>query len=82
MLYIYNNLKYIRNQLKLSQNMFADKLGLNVSNISRWESKKNGMSLETADIISKKLNIPLPDLIGTDFEKNNYCYYKGDVKND
>jgi hypothetical protein len=21
-------------------------------------------------------------LIGTDFEKNNYCYYKGDAKND
>lgn len=71
MLYIYNNLKYIRKEMKLSQNSFAEKLNLNVSNISRWENAKNGMSLDTAYEISKKINIPLPELIGKDLSKEN-----------
>lgn len=69
MLYIYDNLKYIRQQLKLSQNAFAEKLNTNVSNISRWENKKNGMSLDTAYTISEKIKIPLPILIGNDLSK-------------
>lgn len=81
MLYIYSNLKYIREQLKLSQNMFAELLELNVSNISRWENKKNGMSLDTADIISEKLNIPLPKLIGKDLRKENYIYERNKRNN-
>ena len=71
MLYIYNNLKYIRKEMKLSQNSFAEKLDLNVSNISRWENAKNGMSLDTAYEISKKLNISLPELVGKDLSKEN-----------
>lgn len=69
MLYIYNNLKYIREKLKLSKNAFAEKLNINVSNISRWENAKNGMSLDTAYTISEKLGLPLPDLIGKDLRK-------------
>lgn len=65
-MYIYSNLKYIREKLKMSKNAFAEKLDINVSNISRWENKKNGMSLDTALDISEKLHIPLPDLIGND----------------
>lgn len=57
--------------MKLSQNSFAEKLDLNVSNISRWENAKNGMSLDTAYEISKKLNISLPELIGKDLSKEN-----------
>ena len=71
MLYIYNNMKYIRKEMKLSQNSFAEKLDLNVSNISRWENAKNGMSLDTAYEISKKLNISLPELVGKDLSKEN-----------
>lgn len=74
MLYIYSNLKYLREQLKLSQNMFSQMLGINVSNICRWENKKNGMSLDMANIISEKLNIPLPILIGKDFVKEKFLY--------
>lgn len=66
MLYIYDNLKYIREKQKLSLNSFASKLNTNVSNVSRWENNKNGMSLDTANEISKKLNIPLEDLIAKD----------------
>ena len=69
MLYIYNNLKYLREKLKLSRNSFANKLDINVSNISRWENNKNGMGLETANIIAEKLGIPLADIIGKDLTK-------------
>lgn len=74
MVYIYSNLKYLREQLKLSQNMFSQLLGINVSNICRWENKKNGMNLDMANIISEKLNIPLPILIEKDFVKEKYLY--------
>lgn len=45
---IYKNLKEIRLYLGLSQNQFVKKLGVNVSNVSRWENKNNGMSLDMA----------------------------------
>ncbi len=69
MLYIYNNLKYLREQLKLSQNSLAKKFDINVSNISRWENNKNGMGLETANIIAEKLGIPLANIIEKDLSK-------------
>ncbi len=75
MIYIYSNLKKIRNYLKLSQNSFANLLELNVSNISRWENKKNGMSLDTAWLISKKLNIPIPELIAIDLTNEKIAEY-------
>lgn len=65
-MYIYENLKLIREELNLSQNAFAEKLGVNVSNVSRWESLENGMSLETAVKISEKLNVTLSNLIEKD----------------
>ncbi|HIQ91046.1 MAG TPA: helix-turn-helix domain-containing protein [Candidatus Coprosoma intestinipullorum] len=76
MLYIYNNLKYIRKQLKLSQNAFAEKLNINVSNISRWENSKNGMSLDTAYNISEKLGVSLPDLVGKDLSTEELNFNK------
>lgn len=76
MIYIYDNLKYIREQLNLSKNMFAKMLCLNVSNISRWENKKNGMDLDTANIISKKLKIPLSKLIEKDLKRESYILKK------
>lgn len=76
MLYIYNNLKWIRDELKLSQNAFADLLDLNVSNICRWENSKNGMSLETALLISERLNIPISDLVGKDISLSGDKYIK------
>ncbi len=80
MIYIYSNLKRIRIYLKLSQNAFANLLELNVSNISRWENKKNGMSLDTALIISEKLNIPLPELIAKDLNDDDISIYINRIK--
>ncbi|MDD6277870.1 MAG: helix-turn-helix transcriptional regulator [Mycoplasma sp.] len=76
MLYIYSNLRWIRDELKLSQNAFADLLDLNVSNICRWENSKNGMSLETALLISERLNIPISDLVGKDISLSGDKYIK------
>ena len=52
----------------LSQNQFAKKLGVNVSNVSRWENKNNGMSLDMAYLISKKINIPIEKLVSEDYD--------------
>lgn len=65
---IYKNLKEIRLYLGLSQNQFAKKLGVNVSNVSRWENKNNGMSLDMAYLISNKLNIPIEKLVSEDYD--------------
>ena len=65
-MYIYINLKYLRQSYGLNKKQFADKIGTNVSNVSRWENSKNGITLDTAIQISNKLNIPLADLVGKD----------------
>lgn len=65
---IYKNLKNIRLYLGLSQNQFAKKLGVNVSNVSRWENKNNGMSLDMAYLISQKLNISIEKLVSEDYD--------------
>ena len=73
---IYKNLKDIRQYLGLSQNQFAKKIGVNVSNVSRWENQNNGMSLDMAYMISKKLCIPIERLVSEDFNiitKDNTC---------
>ena len=65
---IYKNLKEIRLYLGLSQNQFAKKIGVNVSNVSRWENKKNGMSLDVAYLVAKRLRIPIEKLVSDDFD--------------
>lgn len=65
---IYKSLKNIRLYLGLSQNQFAKKLGVNVSNVSRWENKNNGMSLDMAYLISEKLNISIEKLVSEDYD--------------
>ena len=36
-----DQVKYVRNQLKLSQKKFADLLGVSFATINRWENSKN-----------------------------------------
>lgn len=56
--------------MNLSQNQFAEKLGINPSNISRWENRKNGISLELAYSIAEKLKIPIELLVSSNFNIN------------
>lgn len=67
--YFYDNLKYIRNSMKLSQNKFATKIGFNVSTVNRWEKKELGISIDNAIIIAEKLKVPLPILVGKNMKE-------------
>lgn len=64
------NLKYIREQKKLSQNKLAEMVGVNQTTIARWEDDNRTPNLDNAIDVSQALNIPLPDLIGRDLENN------------
>lgn len=67
-MYIYSNLKYIRQKMGMSQNQFAKYIGVNVSSVSRWETNINGITIDTAYMIADKLEIPLSDLISKDLK--------------
>lgn len=64
--YFSTNLKFIRNSKGMSQNKFADLLGVNQTTIARWESKEIAPSVDNVEIIADILDIPLPELLGKD----------------
>lgn len=67
--YFYKNIKYLRQKkYKMSMEKFGNLLDTSSSNISRWENGNNGATIDLAYQISKKLNIPIYDLIGDDLE--------------
>ena len=66
-----NRIKFIRiNSLNLSQEGFADKLGLSRAYISRVESGKQNITLESLIKICAGLNITLRDFF--DVEKIDF----------
>ena len=68
--YFSNNLKYLREQKKLSQNKLAGLLGVNQTTIARWENGEMSPSLESILDISDVLNISLFDLASQDLAKD------------
>lgn len=64
--HLYDNLKYIRKKKNMSMEKFGEFLNTSSSNISRWENKNNGITVDVAYDISKKLKIPLGELIEKD----------------
>lgn len=68
--YIYSNLKYIRESKGMSMNKFAYWLGYSTSTIYRWENQCNGITINSAAEISKKMKIPLDILITKDLSKS------------
>ena len=69
--YFSQNLKYLREKRKLSQNRLADMIGVNQTTIARWEDDNRTPNLDNAIDVAEILNIPLPDLIGKDLRLNN-----------
>ncbi len=65
-----NQLKYWREQNKLSQTDLAKKTGLTQANISRWEDNKRTPSIENCVTLADFYKITLDDLIGRDTQKN------------
>ena len=64
--YFNSNLKYIRQQKKMSQNKFAEMLDVNQTTIARWEDENRIPTIDKAIDVSIKLNIPLNILVGRD----------------
>lgn len=64
--YFSSNLKYLREKKKLSQNKFAEIIGVNQTTVARWEDDNRTPNLDNAIDVSNALNVPLPDLIGRD----------------
>lgn len=64
--YFYDNLKYIRKKKKLSMEKFGELISQSSANVSRWENKNNGITVDVALDIASKLGYPLGELIEKD----------------
>ena len=64
--YFSSNLKYLREQKKLSQNKLGKMVGVNQTTIARWEDDNRVPTINNAIDVSKALNVSLPDLLGKD----------------
>lgn len=64
--YFYDNLKYIRKKKKLSMEKFGELIAQSSANVSRWENKNNGITVDVALDIANKLGYPLGELIEKD----------------
>lgn len=74
--FLNKNIKYLRNQKNISQQMLADKIGIDRSTISRIENNEIETTIDNAIKISDILNVSVNDLINKDLtiddENNNY----------
>lgn len=64
--YFSTNLKFIRENLGLSQSALAKKIGVNQTTIARWEDDNRTPTIDNALDVSEVLNVPLPELLGID----------------
>lgn len=64
------NLKYLRTTRKISQQQLADKLNIDRSTISRWESNDIDPTVSNVISIANLLGIPVSDLVGIDIEQD------------
>ena len=72
--YITSNLKFIRKELKLSQNKYSKIFNVDQTTIARWEDENRKPSIDKAIEISQILDISLDVLTGIDL-KNNTVYF-------
>lgn len=64
--YFSSNLKYLRKQKNISQNLLAKKINVNQSTIKRWEDNVISPSIENAETIAIFFDVSMSDLTGTD----------------
>ena len=69
--YFAKNLKFIRENKKISKNKLGEMVGVNQSTITRWESEEIKPSIDNVEEVAQALKIPLPDLLIKDLEINN-----------
>lgn len=60
------NLRFLREQKRLSQNRLAELSHVNQTTIARWESEEISPSLDNIYDVAKALNVSIADLTGRD----------------
>ena len=65
------NLKFLREEKRISKNKLGELVGVNQSTISRWESNEIKPSIDNVEEVAKVLNVPLPDLLIKDLQFDN-----------
>ena len=68
------NLKYLRNIKKISQQQLANKLEIDRSTISKWETGDIDPTVSNVIAIANLLGVPVSDLVGLDIQQNYYEY--------
>lgn len=66
-----DNLKYLRTIKRISQGQLADKLKINKSTISRWESNEIDPTVSNVIQVANLLGVPVADLVGIDMRFDN-----------
>ena len=64
------NLKHLRTTRKISQQQLADKLEIDRSTISRWESDDIDPTVSNVIAIANLLGVPVADLVGIDIQND------------
>lgn len=64
--FLNNNIKYLRNLNKISQQELADSVGIDRSTISRIENNEIETTIPIAEKLAKNLNISFSDLVSRD----------------
>ena len=68
--YFSKNLKFLREQKKLSQNKLGELANVNQTTIARWENEEMAPSIDNVIELSKIFNTDLADLLGRDLQLN------------
>lgn len=68
--YFSKNLRFLREQKKLSQNKLGELANVNQTTIARWENEEMAPSIDNVIKLSKIFNIDLADLLGRDLQFN------------
>ena len=65
-----HNLKYLREQKRLSQNKLAELTGVNQTTIARWENNEVSPSLDNIYDLAKALNVDIASLTEENIESS------------
>ena len=68
------NLKYLREQKKLSQNKLAELSNVNQTTIARWENEEISPSLDNIYDLSIALDVSIADLTGKDLTNSSQSF--------
>ena len=69
--YLSTNIKYLRQQRRLTQEELASTVGKARSLVSQWESDDRGITTEDIIKLSDYFNIPMDTLVGKDLRIAN-----------